>query len=297
MGTLAHVCNPGLGLDLGLGIHDHHHNQPNNFLMKIKTDHDHHDHQGKEIKNKVDDPFKYGLLDPSDLTLGPSAEAYQVTATKIAAVESGDLRRQDSSSRSAVSSLFSNSSSIKRDRESAGHEEYLELEKLASSRININSDHEDEDGSPSNRKKLRLTKEQAAILEDNFKEHTTLNPKQKQELARKLNLRGRQVEVWFQNRRARTKLKQTEVDYELLKKCCETLTEENKKLHKELQELKSLRMGATGPFYMQVPAATLTMCPFCQRNGSGTAGDGSSSSIGLKAHSRYFLIKNNPYTH
>ncbi|KAL0452952.1 UNVERIFIED_CONTAM: Homeobox-leucine zipper protein HAT14 [Sesamum latifolium] len=113
------------------------------------------------------------------------------------------------------------------------------------------------------RKKLRLSKEQSAFLEESFKEHNTLNPKQKLALAKQLNLRPRQVEVWFQNRRARTKLKQTEVDCEYLKKCCETLTEENRRLQKELQELRALK--ASQPFYMQLPATTLTMCPSCER--------------------------------
>ncbi|KAJ8754510.1 hypothetical protein K2173_005671 [Erythroxylum novogranatense] len=113
------------------------------------------------------------------------------------------------------------------------------------------------------RKKLRLTKEQSAFLEESFKEHNTLNPKQKLALAKQLNLRPRQVEVWFQNRRARTKLKQTEVDFEYLKRCCETLTEENRRLQKELQELRALK--ASQPFYMQLPATTLTMCPSCER--------------------------------
>ncbi|CAN0908428.1 Homeobox-leucine zipper protein HAT1 [Linum grandiflorum] len=63
-----------------------------------------------------------------------------------------------------------------------------------------NSDEEDGDTS---RKKLRLSKDQSAVLEDNFKEHHTLNPKQKSALAKQLGLRPRQVEVWFQNRRAR----------------------------------------------------------------------------------------------
>ncbi|KAH0721228.1 hypothetical protein KY290_006145 [Solanum tuberosum] len=121
----------------------------------------------------------------------------------------------------------------------------------------------DEELDASARKKLRLTKEQSAFLEDSFKEHNTLNPKQKLALAKQLNLRPRQVEVWFQNRRARTKLKQTEVDCEYLKKCCETLTEENKRLHKELQELRALK--SSQPFYMQLPATTLTMCPSCER--------------------------------
>ncbi|KAG5583375.1 hypothetical protein H5410_054002 [Solanum commersonii] len=121
----------------------------------------------------------------------------------------------------------------------------------------------DEELDASARKKLRLTKEQSAFLEESFKEHNTLNPKQKLALAKQLNLRPRQVEVWFQNRRARTKLKQTEVDCEYLKKCCETLTEENKRLHKELQELRALK--SSQPFYMQLPATTLTMCPSCER--------------------------------
>lgn len=58
-------------------------------------------------------------------------------------------------------------------------------------------------------------------------------------------------------------MKQTEVDCEYLKRCCETLTEENRKLHKELQELRALK--STNPYYMQLPATTLTMCPSCER--------------------------------
>jgi homeobox-leucine zipper protein len=61
----------------------------------------------------------------------------------------------------------------------------------------------------------------------------------------------------------RTKLKQTEVDCEYLKRCCETLTKENRRLQKELQELRALKTSQ--PFYMQLPATTLTMCPSCER--------------------------------
>ncbi|GFP78865.1 homeobox-leucine zipper protein hat22 [Phtheirospermum japonicum] len=156
---------------------------------------------------------------------------------------------------SAASSLISNVS-VKRERgvAAAGSEE-VEIERVNSSRAS----DEDDDGS-NGRKKLRLTKAQSALLEESFTHHSTLNPKQKQELARELKLRPRQVEVWFQNRRARTKLKQTEVDCELLKKCCETLTDENRRLQKELQELKLAK-----PLYMQLPAATLNMCPSCER--------------------------------
>ncbi|XP_022867858.1 homeobox-leucine zipper protein ATHB-17-like [Olea europaea var. sylvestris] len=53
------------------------------------------------------------------------------------------------------------------------------------------------------RKKLRLTKEQSHVLEQSFKQYHILNPKQKEGLADQLKLKPRQVEVWFQNRRAR----------------------------------------------------------------------------------------------
>ena len=65
------------------------------------------------------------------------------------------------------------------------------------------------------------------------------------------------------------------MDCEYLKRCCETLTEENRRLQKELQELRALK--ASQPFYMQLPATTLTMCPSCERvvtNSSAATGGG-----------------------
>ncbi|XP_044478113.1 homeobox-leucine zipper protein HOX11-like isoform X2 [Mangifera indica] len=169
-----------------------------------------------------------------------------------------------SSPNSTVSSFqmdfcIGNSRSNKRDMKMV---ETHHQNERASSRVS------DDDENGLTRKKLRLSKEQSAFLEESFKEHNTLNPKQKLTLARQLNLRPRQVEVWFQNRRARTKLKQTEVDCEYLKRCCEALTEENKRLQKELQELRALK--SSQPFYMQLPATTLTMCPSCERVVSAT---------------------------
>ncbi|XP_062224873.1 homeobox-leucine zipper protein HOX17-like isoform X2 [Phragmites australis] len=128
------------------------------------------------------------------------------------------------------------------------------------------SDEEDRgcsiDGS---RKKLRLSKDQSAVLEDSFREHPTLNPRQKAALAQQLCLRPRQVEVWFQNRRARTKLKQTEVDCEFLKRCCDTLTEENRRLQREVQELRALKLLSPHLYAHTSLPITLTMCPSCER--------------------------------
>ncbi|KAK1550467.1 hypothetical protein Q3G72_019572 [Acer saccharum] len=128
--------------------------------------------------------------------------------------------------------------------------------------VNINCDYSNNNkNTTTGRKKLRLTKQQSTLLEGSFKLHTTLNQSQKQSLAEQLNLKPRQVEVWFQNRRARTKLKQTEVDCEFLKKCCESLSDENKRLKKEVQELQSLKEGGGSQFIQQLPKAA--MCPSC----------------------------------
>jgi homeobox-leucine zipper protein len=156
---------------------------------------------------------------------------------------------------------------MKRGRqEKCFHEFDLERERACD--LSSRGGSDDEDGGTT-RKKLRLSKEQSALLEESFKDHITLSPKQKSTLAKQLNLRPRQVEVWFQNRRARTKLKQTEVDCEMLKQCCETLTEENTRLQKELQELRAIKAAAPRvmacDFHMPLPAATLTMCPSCER--------------------------------
>ncbi|CAJ1929150.1 unnamed protein product [Sphenostylis stenocarpa] len=229
----------------------------------------------------------YSPNEPS-LTLGLSGETYHLLKhvprnnnvannSKVFCEDPLDMSRQ-TSPHSVVSS-FSTGRVVKRERDLSCEEVEIEAEERVSSRVS----DEEEDGTNA-RKKLRLTKEQSALLEESFKQHSTLNPKQKQALARQLNLRPRQVEVWFQNRRARTKLKQTEVDCEFLKKCCETLTDENRRLKKELQELKALKLAQ--PLYMPMPAATLTMCPSCERLGgvSENASNKSPFSMAPKPH-------------
>ncbi|KAG2248316.1 hypothetical protein Bca52824_087944 [Brassica carinata] len=64
----------------------------------------------------------------------------------------------------------------------------------------------------------------------------------------------------------RTKLKQTEVDCEYLKRCVEKLTEENRRLEKEAAELRALKLSP-GLYGKMSPPTTLLMCPSCERVG------------------------------
>ncbi|GAB2226660.1 hypothetical protein Droror1_Dr00022479 [Drosera rotundifolia] len=120
-------------------------------------------------------------------------------------------------------------------------------------------------------KKLRLSKEQSCLLEERFRLNHTLNPKQKEALALQLNLRPRQVEVWFQNRRARSKLRQTEMECEYLKRWLGSLKEQNMRLLRELEQLRAMKvddpptMLSPGIFEHPFPSSSLTMCPCCVR--------------------------------
>ncbi|KAI5579858.1 hypothetical protein BDE02_08G116900 [Populus trichocarpa] len=132
----------------------------------------------------------------------------------------------------------------------------------------MEDEEESTNGGPP-RKKLRLSKEQSRLLEESFRQHHTLNPRQKEALALQLKLRPRQVEVWFQNRRARSKLKQTEMECEYLKRWFGSLTEQNRRLQREVEELRALKVGpptVMSPHSCEpLPASTLTMCPSCER--------------------------------
>ncbi|KAK1418785.1 hypothetical protein QVD17_27932 [Tagetes erecta] len=218
------------------------------------------------------------MINPPDLNPEPRSytrviDVNRPPATSASALVALTAERDDDAFVSSPNSTVSSVSGKRIEREDN------EAERESSSH-GISGEDEDEGGDASAaRKKLRLSKDQAAVLEETFKEHNTLNPKQKQALAKQLDLRPRQVEVWFQNRRARTKLKQTEVDCEYLKRCCDTLTEENRRLQKEVNELRALKLSPQ--FYMNMsPPTTLTMCPQCERVSSSSSAATTSSTLG-----------------
>ena len=116
------------------------------------------------------------------LTLGLCSEStnymqqhlVQVTKTKVYSEDHVDLSAQTSPHHSAVSSFSSGGCRVvKRERDLSSEEvEAAEIDQRLSSRAS----DEEEDGTTAARKKLRLTKDQSALLEESFKQHSTLNP-------------------------------------------------------------------------------------------------------------------------
>ncbi|KAG5240468.1 homeobox-leucine zipper protein [Salix suchowensis] len=140
----------------------------------------------------------------------------------------------------------------------------------------MDDEEESTNGGPP-RKKLRLSKEQSRLLEESFRQRHTLNPRQKEALALQLKLRPRQL---------RSKLKQTEMECEYLKRWFGSLTEQNRRLQREVEELRALKVGpptVISPHSCEpLPASTLTMCPSCERATPATAAT-LSSKVGAPA--------------
>lgn len=145
------------------------------------------------------------------------------------------------------------------------NEEEISMEEEEEDSSNNNNDLNININGAAPRKKLRLTKQQSLLLEESFRQNHTLNPKQKEALAMQLKLKARQVEVWFQNRRARSKLKQTEMECEYLKRWFGSLTEQNRRLKKEVEELRAMKIDLSTHSCQTQPTSTLTMCPHCER--------------------------------
>jgi homeobox-leucine zipper protein len=72
-------------------------------------------------------------------------------------------------------------------------------------------------GLTASEKKRRLGMDQVRALERHFEVENKLDPVRKTRLAHDLGLQPRQVAIWFQNRRARSKTKQLERDFNKLK--------------------------------------------------------------------------------
>ncbi|CAH8379610.1 unnamed protein product [Eruca vesicaria subsp. sativa] len=90
------------------------------------------------------------------------------------------------------------------------------------------------------KKKKKLTNEQLASLEQSFQEDIKLDSDRKLKLSNELSLQPRQVGVWFQNRRARWKVKHLEESYDSLKKEYDVVSRQNQMLHDEVMKLRGI---------------------------------------------------------
>ncbi|MCD9640735.1 hypothetical protein HAX54_026260 [Datura stramonium] len=93
----------------------------------------------------------------------------------------------------------------------------------------------------------RFNDEQIKSLEDMFVTESRPELRTKQQLAKRLGLQPRQVAIWFQNKRARSKSKQLELEYRMLQisydnlgSKYELLKKEHESLLIQLQRLKKL---------------------------------------------------------
>lgn len=67
----------------------------------------------------------------------------------------------------------------------------------------------------------------------------------------------------------RSKLKHTEMECEYLKRWFGSLTEQNRRLQKEVEELRAVKVGHHRGSHSP-PPSSLTMCPSCERVAAST---------------------------
>ncbi|XP_071702951.1 homeobox-leucine zipper protein HOX22-like [Rutidosis leptorrhynchoides] len=88
-----------------------------------------------------------------------------------------------------------------------------------------------------NEGRKRFTDKQISFLEYMYETQTRPELRMKHQVANKLGLHPRQVAIWFQNKRARSKSRQIEHEYNILKQNYETLASKSESLKKENQAL------------------------------------------------------------
>ena len=83
-------------------------------------------------------------------------------------------------------------------------------------------------------KKKRFSRDQLESLERSFQEEVKLEPERKMKLSKEIGLQPRQIAVWFQNRRARSKVKQLQHLYDTLKQEFDAISMEKLDLQQQV---------------------------------------------------------------
>ncbi|KAA8523941.1 hypothetical protein F0562_010364 [Nyssa sinensis] len=87
-------------------------------------------------------------------------------------------------------------------------------------------------------KQKRLTEEQVRLLEASFISNKKLETERKLQLARELGIPPRQIAIWYQNKRARWKTQNLELDYNSLQLRFETALTEKRRLERDVERLR-----------------------------------------------------------
>ncbi|XP_062179518.1 homeobox-leucine zipper protein HOX3-like [Phragmites australis] len=117
-------------------------------------------------------------------------------------------------------------------------------------------------------KYMRLNPRQFGWLEAAFEQCPFLDKRTTEDLAKRLKVSPRQVQVWFANRRCRLKnlLRQTEIQRDQYKQQVSSLTEEKRCLESELAKLKATPMAPpppAEPVLLPVPGPVKAFVELC----------------------------------
>lgn len=109
---------------------------------------------------------------------------------------------------------------------------------------------------PPNHNKKRLNPDQVRLLERSFTSNNKLEHEHKLQLANQIGVSPRQVAIWYQNKRARWRTQNLELDYNVLQQKLEDAVAEKRRLEKDVERLKGelekaqemvLSLKQTGP--------------------------------------------------
>ncbi|KAL5718828.1 hypothetical protein ACHQM5_011693 [Ranunculus cassubicifolius] len=88
------------------------------------------------------------------------------------------------------------------------------------------------------REKYRLTEDQLRLLEASFNQEKKLEPERKFRLAFQLGMPAKQVAIWYQNKRARWKTQNIELEYRKIQQRLDIVLAEKGKLQMEAAMLR-----------------------------------------------------------